>query len=77
MAQFNKIAFHQAHKKEVSEVKTIKETVNYLLYKEKNVYYLRRKKDLKQIEILKEDVEDYIMWGNKEFLKECKQTKFD
>jgi len=77
MAQFNKIAFNEAHKKEASETKTIKETVNYILFKQNNVYYLRRKKDNKQVTLLKDDIEDFVMWGNKEFLKECKNTKFD
>ena len=47
------------------------------VFKQNSVYYLRRKKDNKQITLLKDEVEDYVLWGSKEFLKECKNTKFD
>ena len=57
--------------------KVLNETTQYKLYKVNGVYFLLRKKDKKQIEILKDNVENYVLWGVKEFKNECKNTKFE
>lgn len=78
--QFNKEKFYLSHKGQFfaeKEVKTITETKGYILFKQNNTYYLTRKEDNNTIEILKDKVEDFTMWGNKEFINECKQTKFN
>lgn len=56
--------------------RVIIETNDYILFRQNQSYYLQRKKDKKQIVILKDDVETYLMWGRAEFIKECKQTNF-
>ena len=56
--------------------RVLNETTQYKLYKSNSVYFLLRKKDKKQIEILKDDVENYVLWGVNEFRKTCKETKF-
>ena len=56
--------------------KVLNETTQYKLNKVNGVYFLLRKKDNKTIEILKDNVENYVLWGVKEFKNECKNTKF-
>ena len=56
--------------------KVVSETKQYKLHKVNGCYFLLRKKDNKKIELLKDEVENYVLWGNKEFLRECSNTKF-
>lgn len=57
-------------------MKTIIEDQNHILYKVGKQYFLKRKKDREEVSILKDKVEDFVMWGKKEFLKECKTVSF-
>ena len=57
--------------------RVLNETKQYKLYKLNGVYFLLRKKDNKSIEILKDDVENYVLWGTSEFKNQCNNTKFE
>ena len=54
----------------------ITETTQYKMVKINNIYSLIRKKDSATVELLKDSVEDYVLWGKKEFNKEANNTKF-
>lgn len=74
---FDKITFTETQKeKNKKEVNTITETTQYKLLKANGIYILERKKDKATVTLLKENVEDYTMWGTKEFNKEANNTKF-
>lgn len=74
---FDKIEFNEARKERIkSEVETITETVGYRLTKTNGIYTLERKKDKAKVVLLKDKVEDYVLWGKKEFNREAINTKF-
>lgn len=75
--KYNKIRFNEDYKQKiVQETTVITETTQYKMVKVGNVYTLVRKSDKATVELLKDNVEDYVLWGKKEFNKEANNTKF-
>lgn len=74
---FDKVDFVEAQKQKTAKTEvTITETTKYKMLKQNNVYTLVRKSDKATVELLKDNVEDYVLWGKKEFNKEANNTKF-
>lgn len=76
MAQFNKIQFNEDRKHIQQPKETVMESAQYKLTKVNGVYTLIQKSDNRKIEVEKDKVEDFVMWGLKEFKEECKKVKF-
>ena len=76
MAQFNKIQFNETRKAIQGSKETIMESRHYKLVKVNGVYSLVQKSDNKKIEIEKDKVEDFTMWGLKELKEECSKLEF-
>jgi hypothetical protein len=61
----------------MEKINIIKKNVNFQLYKTNDKYFLERIKDGSVIEVERDKVEDYVLWGNLEFKKECELTEFE
>lgn len=61
----------------MEKINIIKKNVNFQLYKSNDKYFLERIKDGSIVEVDKDKVEDYVLWGNLEFKKECELVEFE
>lgn len=79
MKQFNKFEFaHKINALHRPTTQIIVDTSKYRMTKNvsSGVYTIVQKSDNKQIIVEHSEVENFVLWGKKEFVKECK-TKFN
>ena len=77
MKQYNKgIFFKDNVRPHQTKVKAVMVTAQFELTKTDERYILSRKKDLKTVEVSKDNVFELIADGKKQFNKECLTIKF-